>query len=575
MTDPLSPNFKKGVGRLAVDRFDFQEHVDGYRFRHRASSIDLFPTVVISGDGYTNVQSAIEALANFVSPPDIIVQDATVFVKGIVKLAGDIGGTANSVTVTALQNRSVSNVPPSNQQVLSWNSGTSAWTPTTLSSTFLAAGDISGNNLSQTVIGIQGRSVQNVSPSNRQALMWSTSNSRWEPTTFEPTGNGFTTVTSGNFTAASTANIRYTGGKLQTDVNIQFNNVGITGDLAWAPASTNKTLTLPNATDTLVGLATIDTLTNKTVNATNNTITDTSATLGDILAIVSGTKFTRLAKGANGSFLGVSGGILGYYTPSNSTPTGTGFAHVTSGVFDSSATASIRYTGGKFQTDNNIQFKSGSFIGDLSWAPTNTRVLSLPDLTDNLVSRTSTDTLTNKTFDVAGTGNSLTSTAQASGDLLKNDGTKFNRFARGSALQLLRVNSGGTDLEWFTASLATDVAISQSGAGQLNNVVSTSAGNNVVQIRFTGDGANTDILLSGIASGSGVRRICLIPTSGSRLILSQEDSNSSSANRLSFFGASNSQYIVGSDGYCIDVIYDTSAGSGVGRWRPIFNQRGV
>src|SRR5574338_539508 len=130
MTDPLSPNFKKGVGRLAVDRFDFQDHIDGYNFRHKASAIDVFPTVVINGDGYTNVQTALEALANFVSPPDIIVSDATTSVKGIVKLAGDIAGSANSVVVTGLQNRLISNVPPSNQQVLAWNSGTSAWTPT-------------------------------------------------------------------------------------------------------------------------------------------------------------------------------------------------------------------------------------------------------------------------------------------------------------------------------------------------------------------------------------------------------------------------------------------------------------
>jgi len=41
-------------------------------------------------------------------------------------------------------------------------------------------------------------------------------------------------------------------------------------------------------------------------------------------------------------------------------------------------------------------------------------------------------------------------TSDATGDLMKHDGTGFTRFARGTALQQLRVNSGGTDLEWFT-----------------------------------------------------------------------------------------------------------------------------
>ena len=29
MSDPLEPNFTSGVGRLATDRFTFQNHVDG------------------------------------------------------------------------------------------------------------------------------------------------------------------------------------------------------------------------------------------------------------------------------------------------------------------------------------------------------------------------------------------------------------------------------------------------------------------------------------------------------------------------------------------------------------------
>ncbi len=79
--------------------------------------------------------------------------------------------------------------------------------------------------------------------------------------------------------------------------------------------SNTGTLTLPTSTDTLMGRATTDTATNKTMILANNTITDTSAVAGDV-PVHDGTRFLRKAKGADGTFLGVSGGTVGYYTPS-------------------------------------------------------------------------------------------------------------------------------------------------------------------------------------------------------------------------------------------------------------------
>lgn len=76
------------------------------------------------------------------------------------------------------------------------------------------------------------------------------------------------------------------------------------------------------------------------------------------------------------------------------------------------------------------------------------RALTLPLLTadDTVVCEAFTQTITNKT--VNATNNTITDTSTAAGDLLKSNGTKFVRLARGTGLQVLRTNSGATDLEW-------------------------------------------------------------------------------------------------------------------------------
>lgn len=46
---------------------------------------------------------------------------------------GDVGGTLTAATVTGIQNRAVANTAPANGQALVWNSGASAWQPSTVS----------------------------------------------------------------------------------------------------------------------------------------------------------------------------------------------------------------------------------------------------------------------------------------------------------------------------------------------------------------------------------------------------------------------------------------------------------
>ena len=113
-----------------------------------------------------------------------------------------------------------------------------------------------------------------------------------------------------------------------------------------ASATASGTLTLPAATDTLVGKSTTDTLTNKSISFGSNTITMTSAQLATAVSDETGT-----------------GALVFASSPSLTSPS--------------------------FSTIVN----SGT--------------LTLPTSTDTLVGRATTDTFTNKTFDTAGAGNSL------------------------------------------------------------------------------------------------------------------------------------------------------------------------
>ena len=156
MTKPQIPNYTPGVGKLATTIPTFKEHTDGYAFRHQANQIDLFPTLVIDGTTYTDVQDALSVLITAVS--GFVVPNATTGTStnnlGIITLGGDLGGTALIPKVIAIQGLPINTTPPVIGNVLTWN-GTS-WGPTATSGSFSAGGDLSGTTSLQSVIGLTG-----------------------------------------------------------------------------------------------------------------------------------------------------------------------------------------------------------------------------------------------------------------------------------------------------------------------------------------------------------------------------------------------------------------------------------
>ena len=153
--------------------------------------------------------------------------------------------------------------------------------------------------------------------------------------------------------------------------------------LALVDPTADRTLSLPNATDTLIGKATTDTLTNKSYDLDSNTLT---GSLAEFNAALQSATFATIDNADT-----LTNKIL-------TSPT------INGGTFSGAFTGTMDITGTVLSSASPLVFEGATADAhETTWAfvdPTGDRVISIPNATDTLIGKATTDTLTNKTFDL-------------------------------------------------------------------------------------------------------------------------------------------------------------------------------
>jgi hypothetical protein len=336
-----TPNYKTNVGRLATDRFDFQDHIDGYTFRHNASAIDISPSITVNGTSYTNLYTVLNSLDSTLSA---LITDATSSTKGIIKLSGDLSGTANGPTVVGLQGRTVSSTAPTNGQVLTWNTSSSSWIPSSLSG-FTAGGDLSGSSVSQTVVSLTGSGGLTTIKSH---------NLTWAEDKIPTLNQSDNTTTHGKaliITAQGTSSSNKNGGTLLLSGGVK-NGTGLKGGVA---------LMLNGTSEYMVQISEIAS-SRRVLSLLKGTIASTSAMPSN-----TGDKVIYIADAAT--------------APSTGNPVGGAILYSYNGEL-------------RTKTQSGDDFALGSFSNPINWAENENTLRRITNVTDSTATNTVVDLYT-------------------------------------------------------------------------------------------------------------------------------------------------------------------------------------
>ena len=220
--------------------------------------------------------------------------------------------------------------------------------------------------------------------------------------------------------------------------------------LALVDPTADRTLSLPNATDTLIGKATTDTLTNKSfdLGGTGNSLTGTITEFNSALQSASFATLDNSETLTNKTF---------------TSPT------INGGTFSGSFTGTMDITGTVLSGASPLVFEGATDDAyETTWAfvdPTADRTITVPNATDTLIGKATTDTLTNKTIDLG--SNTLTGSM-----------AEFNSALQGDSFMTLADTQTLTNKTFTSPTITSGVlntGVSGSGIKDEDNMSSNSA----------------------------------------------------------------------------------------------------